>query len=71
MEEEYTIFIGMSHSLANELLNKPDNFITATVGEKEYVIENIKIITSHANIDDSTTYLTLNLCDCGNGNIKR
>lgn len=71
MEEEYTIFIGTSYSLANELLNKPNNFITATVGEKEYVIENIKIITSHTNIDDSTIYLTLNLCDCGNGNIKR
>ena len=57
--------------LARELLNKPDGFIIATLGEKEYVIENIKRISTYANIDDSIINWTLNLRSCGEGNIKR
>lgn len=57
--------------LAKELLSKPDGFITATLGEEEYVISNIQRVSTHANIDDSVTYLTLNLRDGGKGNIKR
>lgn len=57
--------------LAKELLNKPDGFVTATFGDKEYVISNIQRVPTHANIDDSVTYLTLNLRDGGKGNIKR
>lgn len=41
------------------------------LGEEEYVIDSIKRVKTHANIDDSVTYLTLNLRSCGNGNIKR
>lgn len=63
--------ISTSHELAKELLNKPDSFITAIIGEKEYVIENIKRIATHANVDDSVTHLALNLRDGGEGNIKR
>lgn len=66
-----TSCISTSHELAKELMNKPDSFITAIIGEKEYVIENIKRIATHANIDDCVTHLALNLRDCGNGNIKR
>lgn len=61
--------------LARELLNRPDDFITATYedenGEKEFVIETFKRKATHANVDDSVTHLTLVLRDCGQGNIKR
>lgn len=63
--------IYTSHELARELLNKPDGFITASIGEKEYVIDNTQKAWTHANIDDSTTYWTLNLRDAGQGYIKR
>ena len=62
--------IGTSYSLAKELLNKPDAFITATIGEVEYVVESIRRVATHANIDDTITHLTLNLRECG-GNVKR
>ncbi len=71
-KEDYrTEFISTSHTLARELLSKPDGFITATLGEEEYVICNIQIVANHANIDDTVTHWTLNLRDGGNGNIKR
>ena len=63
--------ISTSHTLARELLSKPDGFIIATFGEEEYIISNIQRISTHANSDDSVTYWTLNLRDGGNGNIKR
>lgn len=66
-----TSYISTSHELAKELLNKPDSFITAIIGEKEYVIENIKRIATHANVDDSVSHWVLNLRDGGQGNIKR
>lgn len=60
-----------THQLAKELLNKPDGFLTATNGEEEYVINSIRRIPTHANIDDTVTYWTLNLQNGGEGNIKR
>lgn len=63
--------ISTSHALARELLSKPDGFITATLGEEEYIIRNTQRVTTHANIDDSVTHWTLNLRDGGNGNLKR
>ena len=39
--------------------------------KKEYVIDNTQKAWTHANIDDSTTYWTLNLRDAGQGYIKR
>lgn len=53
------------------MLSKPDGFITATLGEEEYVISGIQRVATHANIDDLVTYWTLNLRDGGKGNIKR
>ena len=50
--------------------NRPDDFVTATIGEKEYVIEKIKRVATHANIDDNVTHLTLQLREC-EGNIIR
>ena len=56
--------------MANELKSKKDDFITATIGEREYVIQNVKRIPTHANIDDGVTHLTLQLREC-EGNIIR
>ena len=52
-------------------MNKPDGFIFAKNGEKEYVITDIKRIATHANIDDSVMHWALNLKDGEKGNIKR
>jgi len=52
-------------------LNRPDDFLTITIGDEEYVISNIKCIHTHANTDDTVTHLTLKVRNCGNGNIKR
>lgn len=52
-------------------MSKPDGFLTAMLGETEYVISDMKRIATHANIDDRVTHWTLNLRDGGNGNIKR
>lgn len=63
--------ISTSHALAKELLSKPDGFITATLGDEEYVISNTQRVATHANVDDSVTHWTLNLRDGGKGNLKR
>lgn len=52
-------------------MSKPDGFLVASNGEKEFVIENMRKVSTHANIDDSVLYWTLNLRDCKDGNIKR
>lgn len=57
--------------MAKELLNKPNGFVTATIGDEEYVVDNIRKINNHANVDDSETHWTLNLRDGGKGNIRR
>lgn len=59
-----------SHDLARELLDKEDSYITITIGEKEYVISDVKRVKTHANADDTTIYLTLVGDECS-GNIKR
>lgn len=62
--------ITTTHSLARELLSRPDGFLTATIGEEEYIIQDYQRTKTCANIDDSTMYWTLNLCKCGSGNLK-
>ena len=57
--------------LARELLNKPDGFIIANYMDGEYIIGDIKRVSTHSNIDDTTMHCTLNLRDVGNGNLKR
>lgn len=57
--------------LARELLIKPDDFITATIGDREYIIESYQRKSTHANIDDGVMHWTLNLRDCEQGNVKR
>lgn len=56
--------------MARELLNKPDGFITATEENREFVIESIRKVQTHANCDDRITYWTLKLNEVI-GNIKR
>ena len=62
--------ITTSHQLARALLNRPDDFITATSDDGEYVISGLKRVSTHANIDDSVTHLALKLKKC-EGNITR
>ena len=64
------LFIISSHKLARELLNREDNIITASCGEREYVIEGVQLAKTHANYDDSTMHLNLILRE-SEGNIKR
>ena len=63
--------ISTSRKLAKELHGKPDGFITATLNGEEYIIDNIQKVSTHANIDDTILYWTLNLRDGGRGNLKR
>lgn len=61
--------------LARELLSKPDGFLVATFNdglrEVEYVVSGIQRKKTHANIDDSIMHWSLELRECGNGNVKR
>lgn len=66
-----TNYITTTHSLARELLSKPDGFLSSTDGEIEYVVENIKRTSSYANADDRVMNWVLKLRECGKGNIKR
>ena len=56
---------------AREILCKPDGFLTATLGDREYIIESYQRKGTHANTDDSVMHWTLNLREAGEGNIKR
>ena len=57
--------------LARELLDRPDSFIVAQDGEKEYIIDSIHRIGTYANLDDMSVYLALQLKECNGENIKR
>ena len=59
-----------THRLARELFNKEDKFLTASDGEKEYVIESYQLVKTHANSDDFVTHIQLNLRE-SRGNIVR
>lgn len=59
-----------SHGVAMELLSKADEFLTVTVGDREYSIRTIKNIKTHANVDDGVMHKTL-VCDELSGNIVR
>lgn len=56
--------------LARELLSKPDGFLSATMGEKEGIVESIRRASTEGNWDDTSLYWTLNIKEC-RGNIKR
>lgn len=71
-EEGYTdnLSIFTTHKLARELLNREDKFLVASYKGTEFIIENLQLAYTHANMDDSSNYIQLNLREC-NGNIKR
>lgn len=64
-------FIATSHSLARELLSKPDGFLIASDGEREYIIDNYTKEKTHANIDDYVMNWVLVLKHGGDGNVKK
>ena len=57
-----------THSLAMQLLNNPDGYLTAVVKEGnreyEYVINSFQRDKMEANNDDTMLYWTLNLGKC-------
>ena len=62
--------INTLHSLGRELLSRPDDFVTVTIGDREYSIVGITTVATHANIDDSTVHKTL-MCEEINGCVLR
>lgn len=51
--------ITTTHGLAKELLSKPDDILTVIIGTKECMIDAIKTVRTHANIDDGITHKAL------------
>ena len=62
--------IFTTRQLIRELSDKPDDYITVTVGDREYSISHTKMIKTHANVDDGVMHRTL-VCDEMSGNIVR
>ena len=62
--------IFTTRQLIRELSDKPDDYITVTVGNREYSISHTKMIKTHANVDDGVMHRTL-VCDEMSGNIVR
>ena len=62
--------IFTTRQLIRELSDKPDHYITVTVGDREYSISHTKRVKTHANIDDGVMHRTL-VCDEMSGNIVR
>ena len=55
-----------THSLARELLERPDGFLTATSGDKEFAITGYRRMATCANYDDTSLYWSLELSECNN-----
>lgn len=62
--------ITRTHELAKELLKSDDNFVTVIVDDREYSIDRIKNIKTHANSDDDCIHKAL-VCNAMSGNIIR
>lgn len=61
--------IATSGLLGRELERMGDDFITVTLNDKEYVIDNIKRVPNHT--DTPMSHLTLVIRDGGDGEIRR
>lgn len=48
-----------------------DNFITVVVGDREYIIDHIKSVRTHTNMDDSCTHKALMCNEMSGKNIIR
>ena len=60
-----------THSLARELLEKPDGFVTATIEGKEFAVTGFQRMATCANYDDTSLYWTLVLSECENNKNKK
>jgi hypothetical protein len=54
-----------------ELKDMEDNFITVIIGDREYIIDHIKSVRTHANMDDSCTHKALMCNEMSGKNIIR
>lgn len=57
-------YIVTTHSLAKQLLERPDGFLVAKCEDEEFVIGDYERASTCANYDDTTLYWVLNLCKC-------
>ena len=62
--------INTIHELIRELRQCEDNNVTVIVGNREYTIDHIKNVKTHANMDDSCIHKAL-VCNELSGNIIR
>lgn len=67
----YSGGITTTRQLIRELREMEDNFITVVVGDREYIIDHIKSVKTHANIDDSCTHKALICNEMSGKNIIR
>lgn len=58
----YSSGITTTRQLMRELKEMEDNFITVVVEDREYIIDHIKSVKTHANMDDSCMHKAL-ICD--------
>lgn len=55
----YSGGITTTRQLIRELQDMGDNFITVVVGDREYIIDHITTVKTHANMDDSCIHKAL------------
>lgn len=67
----YSSGITTTRQLMRELREMEDNFITVVVGDREYIIDHIKSVKTHANMDDSCTHKALICNEMSGKNIIR
>lgn len=67
----YSGGITTTRQLIRELQDMGDNFITVVVGDREYIIDHIKSVKTHANMDDSCTHKALICNEMSGKNIIR
>ena len=67
----YSGGITTTRQLMRELKDMEDNFITVVVGDREYIIDHIKSIKTHANMDDSGIHKALVCNEMSGKNIIR
>ena len=67
----YSDGITTTRQLMRELKDMEDNFITVVVGDRDYTIDHIKSVRTHANMDDSCTHKALMCNEMSGKNIIR
>lgn len=67
----YSGGITTTRQLMRELKDMEDNFITVIIGDREYIIDHITTVKTHANIDDSCIHKALICNEMSGKNIIR